>query len=123
MDRRAAICRRAATASDRRPHDFHDEGERAMATFFMFGRYTSSALGNASAERTRTVHEVVEQMGGKVKAIYALMGEYDVVIIVELPRMTEAMKVSMRLKKLTDISFFTAAAMPIEEFDQLIGEL
>jgi hypothetical protein len=29
----------------------------------------------------------------------------------------------MALKRLTDISFFTSAALPIEEFDQLVGEL
>ena len=37
--------------------------------------------------------------------------------------MAEAMQASIALKRLTDISFFTAAAMPIEEFDQLIGEM
>jgi len=74
-------------------------------------------------ERTRQVHRVVEDVGGHVKGIYALMGEYDVVIIAELPNMAEAMKASVALKRLTDISFFTTAAMPIEEFDQLIGEM
>lgn len=39
-------------------------------------------------------------------------------VIVELPNMAEAMKASMALKELTDISFFTVAAMPIEEFDR-----
>lgn len=94
-----------------------------MATFFMFGRYSTEALNKISVERTREVHRVVEEVGGKVKAIYALLGEYDVVIIVELPRMAEAMKASIALKRLTDISFFTAAAMPVEEFDQLVGEM
>ena len=56
-----------------------------------------------------------------MKDIYALMGEYDVVIIAELPNMTEAIRASIALKKLTDITFFTVAAMPVEEFDQLFG--
>lgn len=94
-----------------------------MATFFMFGRYSSAALEKVSVERTRQAHKVVEDLGGSIKAIYALLGEYDVVIIAELPRMTEAMRASIALKKLTDISFFTAAAVPIEEFDQMVGEL
>jgi len=66
---------------------------------------------------------VVEELGGKIKAIYALLGEYDLVIIAELPRMAEAMQASMALKRLTDISFFTTAAMPVEEFDQMVGEM
>lgn len=94
-----------------------------MSTFFMFGRYSADSAKEISVERTRTVHRAIEEFDGKIKAIYALLGEYDLVIIAELPRMAEAMKVSVALKRLTDISFFTTAAMPIEEFDQLVGEM
>ena len=94
-----------------------------MATFFIFGRYSSESIKSVSVERTRRVHRVIEDVGGHIKGIYALMGEYDLVIIAELPNMGEAMKASVALKRLTDISFFTAAAMPIEEFDQLVGEM
>ncbi len=94
-----------------------------MSTFFMFGRYSKDALEHVSVERTRKAHLLIEKLGGKVKAIYALMGEYDLAMIVELPNMAEAMKASIAMKRLTDISFFTSAAMPIEEFDQLLGEL
>ena len=94
-----------------------------MSTFFMFGRYSAKALDQVSVERTRQAHQVVQKADGKIKAIYALLGEYDLVIIAELPRMAEAMQVSITLKRLTDISFFTTAAMPIEEFDQLVGEM
>jgi uncharacterized protein with GYD domain len=92
-------------------------------TFFMFGRYSADALKRVSVERTRQVHQAIEELGGTVKGIYALMGEYDLVVIVELPRMTEAMRASIALKRLTDISFFTTAAMPVEEFDQMVGEM
>ena len=94
-----------------------------MATFFMFGRYSSGALEKVSVDRTRQVHKVVEDLGGQIKGIYALLGEYDIVIIVELPRMAEAMKASITLKRMTEVSFFTAAAMPVEEFDQIVGEM
>lgn len=94
-----------------------------MATFFMFGRYSKDALEKVSVERTRQAHQLIEKLGGKIKAIYALLGEYDLVIIVELPRMAEAMRASIALKRATDISFFTTAAMPVEEFDQMVGEM
>jgi uncharacterized protein with GYD domain len=92
-----------------------------MATFFMFGKYSVGAVRNISAERTAKARQMMEELGGRVKDIYALLGEHDVVAIVDLPNMAEAMKASVRLKELTDISFFTVAAMPIEEFDQLFG--
>ena len=94
-----------------------------MATFFMFGKYSKNALEKVSVDRTRQAHQVVGDLGGQIKAIYALLGEYDLVMIVELPRMAEAMQASMTLKRLTDISFFTTAAMPVEEFDQRVGEM
>ena len=94
-----------------------------MATFFMFGKYTSKATEGISSDRTDKVREAIEKLGGQVKGIYVLLGEYDVVIITELPRMAEAMQVSIILKRLTDISFFTAAAMPIDEFDQIAQDM
>ncbi len=94
-----------------------------MPTFFMFGRYSRESIEKISVQRTRLAHQAIENAGGKIKTIYALLGEYDLVIIAELPRMAEAMKASIALKRLTDISFFTTAAMPIEEFDQMVGEI
>lgn len=92
-----------------------------MATFFMFGKYSAGAAQKISVDRTTKTRELIESLGGRVKGIYALLGEYDVVIIADFPRMGEAMQASVGLKSLTDISFFTVAAMPIEEFDTLFG--
>jgi uncharacterized protein with GYD domain len=94
-----------------------------MATFFMFGKYSAEATKGISSERTDKVRQAIEKLGGQVKEIYVLLGEYDVVIITELPRMAEAMQVSIILKRLTDISFFTAAAMPISEFDKIAQDM
>jgi uncharacterized protein with GYD domain len=94
-----------------------------MATFFMFGKYSKAALEKVSAERTREAHKLIEKLGGQVKAIYALLGENDIVIIAELPRMAEAMQASIALKRMSDISFYTTAAMPVEEFDKLASEI
>ena len=94
-----------------------------MATFFMFGKYSAEGIENINVDRTREAHRVIESLGGKIKAIYALMGEHDLVLISELPRMAEAMQASVALKRLMDIAFYTVAAMPIEEFDELVGEM
>ena len=94
-----------------------------MATFFMFGRYSSEAAKRISAERTEKAREAIEKLEGRVQEIYVLLGEYDLVIIADLPRMAEAMQASIALHRLTDISFFTAAAMPIEEFDEMADQM
>ncbi len=92
-----------------------------MATFFMFGKYATGAVPGISPKRTEEARRLIESLGGQVKDIYALLGEHDVVIIADLPRMAEAMQASVALKRLSEISFFTVAAMPIEEFDELCG--
>jgi len=85
----------------------------------MFGEYTTTSARQISAERTARVKQTVRNQGGEVKGIYALLGEHDLALIVELPRMADAMRLSLELKKLTEINFFTVAALPIEEFDTL----
>lgn len=85
----------------------------------MFGEYTSSSAQHISAERTARVREAVHSQGGEVRGIYALLGEHDLALIVDLPRMADAMRLSLELKKLTEINFFTVAALPIEEFDTM----
>ena len=53
----------------------------------------------------------------------ALMGNYDLVLIVDFPTMTDAMKAAIALGQRTGISFSTAAAVPVEEFDKIADDL
>jgi uncharacterized protein with GYD domain len=85
----------------------------------MFGKDSSQGGKKISAEHIEKAREMIEGLGGRMKDIYGLLGEYDVVIIAELPRMAEAMQASIALNSLTGISFYTAAALSIEEFDKL----
>ena len=93
-----------------------------MPAFFMFGKYSSEALKEISPERTKKVASLIEKFGGKVNSIYALLGEYDLVLIADFPGMQEVMKASVALNRLTGISFSTSPAVTVEEFDKLITE-
>ncbi len=94
-----------------------------MALYFLFGKYSQEALKGMSPERTIEANKLIEKLGGKVKKIYALLGEIDLVIIAEFPSNAEAMKASIALAKLTNISFKTSPAVTVEEFDKLITEI
>ena len=94
-----------------------------MFTFFMFGKYSSESVKHISAGRTKEAQRMIEQLGGKVKEIYALLGEYDLVMIVQFPNMTDAMKAAVAIGRATGISFATTAALPVEEFDAMIAKL
>jgi uncharacterized protein with GYD domain len=94
-----------------------------MAIYFLFGKYSQEAMKDMSPQRTQEANKLIEKFGGKVKEIYALLGEIDLVIIADFPGNSEAMKASIALSKLTNISFKTAPAVTVEEFDKMIQEL
>jgi uncharacterized protein with GYD domain len=93
-----------------------------MATFFLFGKYTTASLKEISAKRTEAAAATVKRLGGELKSGYALLGEHDLVLIVELPGVQEAMKCSMALARQAGIAFTTAPALPLEQFDRLAAE-
>lgn len=89
-------------------------------TFFMFGKYSSEAMEGISARRTTVARDQIKKLGGSIKSMYALLGQYDLVLIVELPTMTDAMKAAVALGRETGISFCTVPAVSVSEFDKLI---
>jgi len=94
-----------------------------MSTFLMFGRYSSEAVKQISAERTGKATSVIKKFGGQINSMYALLGEYDLVLIVELPGAEEAMKASLALTQLTGISFSSSPAVTVETFDKMVAEM
>ena len=92
-----------------------------MATFMMFGKYSSDALKGISAERTSKAADLLKRHGGEITAMYALLGTNDLLLIVDLPGVEQAMQASVALNKTTGIAFTTSPAMKVEEFDKLMG--
>lgn len=93
-----------------------------MATYIMFGKYSPGSIKEISGERNKKAMALAEKAGGQVKAVYALLGSPDIVVIAEFPGTNEAMKASVELTKLLEVSFTTAPALPIEEFDKLVAK-
>ena len=93
-----------------------------MATFFLFGKYSASSIKEVSAKRTVAATATVKKLGGELKSGYALLGEHDLVLIVELPGISEAMKCSLALSRQSGIAFTTAPAVPVEQFDRFSAE-
>ena len=70
-----------------------------MTTFFMFGNYSRDAVKGIAAKRTAKAEELIKGFGGKLRSVHALLGEYDLVLIAELPGVQEAMHVSVEISK------------------------
>lgn len=92
-----------------------------MTIFIMTGTYSTEAIKQISIERTTKAIDIVEQCGGKIVATYATMGETDLLAIMEFPDVRKAIKASVDLNKALGISFSSVPAIPIEEFDNLVG--
>ena len=67
------------------------------------------------------LQQMRKKHGGEFKVGYALLGDVDLVLIVDLPDIGQAMKTSAALAKLLGASFSTAPAVSVEEFDKLMS--
>ena len=88
--------------------------------YFMFGKYSQESIKEISAERTDNTITLIEKHGGKLTAGYALLGEKDLILIVDLPNIEQAMKTSVALSKMLGIGFSTSPAVTIDTFDKLM---
>ena len=92
-----------------------------MATYLLFGKYSPDSAKSISSKRTTQTMDLIKKNGGQFKAGYALLGDIDLVLVVDLPDTEQAMQTSAALTRLLGISFTTAPAVMVEDFDKLMG--
>lgn len=93
-----------------------------MSTYLMLGKYSPEARKAISAERTDEALALIKENGGEIRAGYALLGDTDLAILVDLPDTGSAMKTSIGLGNLLGVSFSTVPAVTVEEFDRLMAD-
>ena len=93
-----------------------------MPIFLMFGKYSTEALKDISRERTKKARDMIEDHGGKIISMYAVMGEHDLVFTIDFPNAEKALASSVALHKSTGIHFTTSPVVEVEKFDRLVGE-
>jgi len=92
-----------------------------MSKYLMLGKYSPEAVRGIQAQRTKKVEELINKEGGKIIAMYALIGRFDLVFIVDMPGNDALIKASIAITKLTGIGFSSFPALSIEEFDKFAG--
>ncbi len=65
----------------------------------------------------------LEKAGGKLVGAYAVMGEYDYVLIADLPDDDAAVSLALKVAQRGTVSTQTLRAIPMEEFVQLVNRL
>jgi uncharacterized protein with GYD domain len=94
-----------------------------MPIYLMFGKYSSEAIKGISSERTERARELIQDNGGKIVTMYAVMGEHDLVFTIDFPDAEMAMAASVALCNLTGIHFTTSPVVDVEQFDKLMGRV
>ncbi len=92
-----------------------------MATYMMFCKYSPESAKAINPKRTTQALDLIKKYGGEFKAGYALLGDVDLVLVLDLPDTEHAVQTSAALTKLLGISITTAPAMSADQFDKLIG--
>ncbi len=92
-----------------------------MSTYLMFGKYSLEGAKGISAKRTEQSMALLKKYKAELKGGYALLGKTDLLLIVEAPDTGKVMQLSAALGKLLGVSFSTAPAVSIDEFDKLMS--
>lgn len=93
-----------------------------MATFVMRGTYPPEVVKQISSERNVRGYQILQECGATNVSVYATMGEDDILVLADFPGIHEAMKASVSLTRELGISFDTVPALPIDDFDALVGK-
>jgi len=93
-----------------------------MAIFVALGTMTEQGIRNleAMSVRHKRAVERAEQRGAKILASYALLGQYDYLVILEAPDIKTAAYVLTKEAEGGNVRYQTMAALPMEEFTKLI---
>lgn len=93
-----------------------------MATFVMLGRMSAESMKEISPQRTVDALALIKKYGGELKAGYAMLGKYDLILILDLPDKDQAIKTSVSLSRMLGVTFTTSPAITFDEFDKLMVE-
>ncbi len=93
-----------------------------MPEFVVLGNWTDQGIKDVkkAPNRIRGTHSAVEQSGGKMQLYYTL-GEYDFVMVIEVPNDEAIMKILIRLGSLGNVRTKTLKAWTESEGEKTIA--
>ncbi|MDP9202897.1 MAG: GYD domain-containing protein [Gemmatimonadota bacterium] len=96
-----------------------------MATYISMLRYTQQGISSAknAPARIDAAKEAYRKAGGELKAIYLTMGQYDLVVIAEMPNDETVASMALVLGAQGNIRSETMRAFTETEFRKIAGSL
>ena len=97
----------------------------AMSTYVTLAKWTDEGIRNVkdSPKRRQAFEDRITSMGGKVKDAYLLLGEYDLVVVTEVPNDETAAKMALGTAMQGNVRTTTMRAFNREEMDKIVGSL
>ena len=89
-----------------------------MPTYIMLSSLTPEGVQTVknNPQRIKEVNREIEQIGAKVVAQWAVLGQFDFINVVEAPDERTMAKVSLELGSRGTATYQSLAAIPIDEF-------
>ncbi len=96
-----------------------------MATYISLLRYTQQGITSIKQApgRIDAARKAYKALGAELKALYLVMGRYDIVALVEAPDDTVAAKAALALGSKGNVSSETLRAFTEEEFRTMVAGL
>lgn len=96
-----------------------------MPTYITLFNYTQQGIENIedSPDRLDAAVELIESLGGELKAFYLTMGAYDLATVTEFPDDDAAAKMILRLGQSGNVSSETMKAWPEADYRELVANL
>ena len=96
-----------------------------MPTYISMLRYTQQGISSAknAPARIDAAKEAYRKAGGELKAIYLTMGQYDLVVIAEMPNDETVARMALALGSQGNIRSETMRAFTETEFRKIAGSL
>ncbi|HVS60660.1 MAG TPA: GYD domain-containing protein [Gemmatimonadaceae bacterium] len=96
-----------------------------MPTYISMLRYTQQGISSAknAPARIDAAKEAYKKAGGELKAIYLTMGQYDLVVIAEMPNDETVARMALALGMQGNIRSETMRAFTETEFRKIAGSL
>ncbi len=96
-----------------------------MPYYVTLAKYTDQGIRNVkdSPKRADAFEAAIKANGGTLKDLYLVLGEYDLVAVIELPNDETAAKLSLATASLGNVRTTTLRAFNREEFRKIIGSL
>lgn len=96
-----------------------------MPTYISMLRYTQQGISNVknAPARIDAAKEAYRKAGGELKALYLTLGQYDLVVVAEMPNDEAVARMALALGSQGNIRSETMRAFTETEFRKIVGSL